>query len=594
MSEKVSAQTLRRKARSAAPDPDLAREVPRGASPAGGNGLAARVMLKAEPDAPAPDARATDPDAPAMTDPTAAAALEDSLVGDVGGDAGGEEEAPPPSAAPMVGARAEAAVADAAQRTGDPLPAPLARDLSRALGADLRGVRTHASTEAADAAHALGARAYTLGQDMYFARGAYDPRTTEGQHLIAHEAAHTVQAPMPTTGPERGLEVSTPHDPLEVDADRFADAFVAGKAHTPAARAAAGGPVLRYPDVVPDELVKDKARFINPRNEGEGKVWEPGHGYIKNPSATSLSSVLNNGKIAGGFENGKFMYVVDGNGQVWIGKRMGKGMPHPTLIGGHNPVVQAAGMVEIRGGKIVRIDNHSGHYRPPRAALSAAVKGFTRLPKSAFNNVSVESFHLVGGAEKWRPFKSLRLINLKRLDIRPVLRRWRARFKHDPKFRGRLKGAGKAGLAILAVLIADYFIGQWLAEQEAKQIRKDIEKLQPAVEAALTASLEAQADAFDQLYERDPTAQIHMNITYRLEYYRSPDEDGGFDESYWDAKLVKAELSMTPGPSTTQFGGVESLGCCQVSSIVYHHFHVTQPLELSDLYADDNEPEPRP
>jgi hypothetical protein len=61
------------------------------------------------------------------------------------------------------------------------------------FGADFRGVRIHAGAPAAASAEALQARAYTVGQDIVFGAGEYQPGTTDGRHLLAHELAHTIQ-----------------------------------------------------------------------------------------------------------------------------------------------------------------------------------------------------------------------------------------------------------------------------------------------------------------------------------------------------------------------------------------------------------------
>jgi Domain of unknown function (DUF4157) len=62
-----------------------------------------------------------------------------------------------------------------------------------AVGSDLGDVRVHRDAGAAEAASALGARAFTVGRDMFFGQGQFNPATMGGQKLIAHEAAHTVQ-----------------------------------------------------------------------------------------------------------------------------------------------------------------------------------------------------------------------------------------------------------------------------------------------------------------------------------------------------------------------------------------------------------------
>jgi uncharacterized protein DUF4157 len=61
------------------------------------------------------------------------------------------------------------------------------------LGEDLNDVRIHTGANAADSARELNAQAYTLGRDVVFATGQYQPHTTAGKELIAHELAHTVQ-----------------------------------------------------------------------------------------------------------------------------------------------------------------------------------------------------------------------------------------------------------------------------------------------------------------------------------------------------------------------------------------------------------------
>ena len=101
--------------------------------------------------------------------------------------------------------------------------------MASSLGADLGAVRVHTGPESATAAKAVGARAYTTGQDIHFAPGQYDPASAIGQHLLAHEVAHTVQQQGSTGGEtQQKTEASTPGDTQEVEADSFAEAFMAG------------------------------------------------------------------------------------------------------------------------------------------------------------------------------------------------------------------------------------------------------------------------------------------------------------------------------------------------------------------------------
>jgi hypothetical protein len=91
---------------------------------------------------------------------------------------------------------------------------------------------------------------------------------------------------------------------------------------------------------------------------------------IKNPSgAMKLDG------SSGSILNGQYMFVVDEVDNIIIGTRApgispfnGKA-PHPTLIGGVNPTVKTAGIIEFRAGKIYKVDNVSGHFKPTAESL---------------------------------------------------------------------------------------------------------------------------------------------------------------------------------------------------------------------------------
>jgi hypothetical protein len=144
--------------------------------------------------------------------------------------------------------QAEGAVSQASTSTGQALPEELADRFSASLGADLSRVRIHTGAESASAARAVGARAYAVGQDVHFAAGQYDPSSAAGQHLLAHEVAHTVQQSGGGEMRQNKLEVSAPGDAHEVEADRAAEAMVAGQATT--ITASTNGGVSRFWDEV--------------------------------------------------------------------------------------------------------------------------------------------------------------------------------------------------------------------------------------------------------------------------------------------------------------------------------------------------------
>ena len=118
-------------------------------------------------------------------------------------------------------------------------------------------------------------------------------------------------------------------------------------------------------------------------------IYKPGIGYSKNPTAKTLDSIYD-GQYIGG-RNGAMTvpYVITTNGEVIIGKRNGNGRapgalptPHPTLLGGTDPKVRMAGILVVKGGKIVSYDDRSGHYRPNIKSMKWADEAFAKYPKS--------------------------------------------------------------------------------------------------------------------------------------------------------------------------------------------------------------------
>jgi hypothetical protein len=110
---------------------------------------------------------------------------------------------------------------------GSPLDAGTAARFAPALGRDLGNVRVHTGGESGEAAAALEADAFAVGNDIYFGAGRYAPGTETGDHLLAHELAHVVQHADGRMPSADGLTVSDPSDALELDAERTAQRALA-------------------------------------------------------------------------------------------------------------------------------------------------------------------------------------------------------------------------------------------------------------------------------------------------------------------------------------------------------------------------------
>lgn len=113
---------------------------------------------------------------------------------------------------------------DQARGGGQALDHRTRGQMESAFGADFSGVRVHTDARADDLNQALSARAFATGQDVFFRQGEYEPGSTRGRELLAHELTHVVQQNGDAIRPK--LAVSQPDDEHEVEADSMARAVM--------------------------------------------------------------------------------------------------------------------------------------------------------------------------------------------------------------------------------------------------------------------------------------------------------------------------------------------------------------------------------
>src|SRR5262252_8727803 len=130
---------------------------------------------------------------------------------------------------------------------GQSLESGVQAQMGQALTADFSGVRVHTDAGADGLNRSLSAKAFTTGSDIYFRQGEYNPGSSSGRSLLAHELTHVVQqnpdkvqtkssddgspggcicGASPTSGPQLKLSVSQPGDVYEQEADRMAGAVM--------------------------------------------------------------------------------------------------------------------------------------------------------------------------------------------------------------------------------------------------------------------------------------------------------------------------------------------------------------------------------
>ena len=154
---------------------------------------------------------------------------------------GGLRRSPAAESDPLAGTAVAPGVVTALRRRqggGQPLPEDLADRWGGHFGQDLSALRVHTDPEAGGIAKSLQATAFTHGDDIYFAPGAYSPGSESGRRVVAHEVGHAVAQ---RTGADRAaggaLTVGAANDPAERAADRAADGAMSALRRSPAAHA---------------------------------------------------------------------------------------------------------------------------------------------------------------------------------------------------------------------------------------------------------------------------------------------------------------------------------------------------------------------
>jgi hypothetical protein len=164
------------------------------------------------------------------------------------------------------GPEVEHGIADARRDGGRPLDGVVRRPMEQVMGADLSHIRVHTDDRAHAMNQALGARAFTLGSDVFFRAGEFRPDTDAGLRTLAHESAHVLQQdpsrvrrqddPPPTGAPVVVAPAAGAAPPATAPAAPAPPAMAPPAMAPPAmAQPALAQPALGPPSSVPPALV---------------------------------------------------------------------------------------------------------------------------------------------------------------------------------------------------------------------------------------------------------------------------------------------------------------------------------------------------
>ena len=88
---------------------------------------------------------------------------------------------------------------------GQPLDTPTKEFMGSRFGCDFSNIRIHTDERGAKSAYSVNALSYTIGNNVIFNEGKYQPNTLEGRRLLAHELTHVVQQSSKVGGSTIGL-----------------------------------------------------------------------------------------------------------------------------------------------------------------------------------------------------------------------------------------------------------------------------------------------------------------------------------------------------------------------------------------------------
>lgn len=360
------------------------------------------------------------------------------------------------------------------------------------FGRDFSRVRIHTDAEAAQSAGGLLASAYTVGDDIVFAKGRYAPSTSEGSRLLAHELAHVVQdAGRPATlrrKPDPKLSEAQLRvqivDALEAIKTRALDAVTSAIARGD--RAFLEGLKLTSRQV--DDLLNRTSRFNTEFGTALERQIEQ---YVRaNPD---LGSYVKKGPSTVARRVGKPDWIIE--------------TPSSRI-----PVELTTAEQLEKKLKMWRTQHPKGQakaYVEKGLNLTYEIPSDIKAPKPPGAGVPVETppVSIPGVAQAGTRMTALRAA-------------------------GRFLAREAPGLALQAAFMLLFPPGVHINNDKAEELGRT--KLEPAIKTAL----EKQGPAFEKLLANDASRLVYANVTARLEYAVGANQHGDLLVTLKDMSFV--------------------------------------------------------
>jgi hypothetical protein len=184
------------------------------------------------------------------------------------------------------------------------LPKDLKSNMEHSLGQDFSDVSIHTNSQKAVQ---MNARAYTQGDQVHFAPGEFDAKSTAGKNLIGHEFTHVAQqragVVKPTKVLQKGIAIND-NKHLEQEADNF------GK------KAAKGEAISKYRGVNASSASAVQAKGMDQPIQMLRKSHHPWHGRVVNAILLALRDAPDGDTLADLPDGTLVQVTADSNG--WL------------------------------------------------------------------------------------------------------------------------------------------------------------------------------------------------------------------------------------------------------------------------------------
>ncbi|HSM23311.1 MAG TPA: DUF4157 domain-containing protein [Anaerolineaceae bacterium] len=129
-----------------------------------------------------------------------------------------------------------------ARSGGQPLQSGISDQMKPKFGNSIDNVRIHTDQNSDLISKKIQAKAFTIGNDIFFRKGAYSPNTEQGRHTLMHELTHVVQQSSRSIS-NAPLKLGEPDDKFEQEAEGFAQG---NQSHVPTGSGKSDGVVQRF------------------------------------------------------------------------------------------------------------------------------------------------------------------------------------------------------------------------------------------------------------------------------------------------------------------------------------------------------------